>query len=132
MANRVLLGLRGSDYGLFVSKPGGNVLSDGDIDLLLSSENTGGIGQILLFQEIAVSANATTTQNYNNRGGGKTFFYWWSGASTGYSASVTFLTGTALTVKSKFVNSTTNQIEVVNSGGSNATIVALVLNKAAA
>ena len=131
MRNRVLLGLRGSDYGLFVSKPGGNVLSDGDIDLLLSSENTGGIGQILLFQEIAVAANATTTQNYNNRGGGKTFFYWWSGPSTGYSASLTFLTGTELTVKSKFVNSTTNQIEIVNTGG-NVTIVALVLNKAAA
>lgn len=131
MGNRVLLGLRGSDYGLFVSKPGGNVLSDGDIDLLLSSENTGGIGQILLFQEIAVAANATTTQNYNNRGGGKTFFYWWSGPSTGYSASLTFLTGTELTVKSKFVNSTTNQIEIVNTGG-NVTIVALVLNKAAA
>ena len=37
MANRVLLGERGSDYGLFISKPGANVISCGPEDMLFDS-----------------------------------------------------------------------------------------------
>tara|TARA_Y100000361_G_scaffold148688_1_gene161902 strand:- start:1228 stop:1752 length:525 start_codon:yes stop_codon:yes gene_type:complete len=37
MANRVLLGNRGGDYGLFVSKPGTNVLTCDEEDMLLDS-----------------------------------------------------------------------------------------------
>lgn len=37
MANRVLLGKRGSDYGLFVSKSGSNVVSCDDDDMLFDS-----------------------------------------------------------------------------------------------
>ena len=37
MANRVLLGNRGSDYGLFVSKPGANVLTCDPEDMLIDS-----------------------------------------------------------------------------------------------
>ena len=132
MGNRVLLGNKGSDYGLWVSKPGGNVLTDGDVDLLLSSENTGGIGQILLFQQIDISANSTTTQNYNNRGGGKTFFYWWSGSSASYAAGTQFLTSAAITCQNNYVNSTTNQIVAVNGLSSATTLTVLVINKAAA
>ena len=39
MANRVLLGKRGSDYGLFISKPGKDVTSVGREDLIFSSED---------------------------------------------------------------------------------------------
>ena len=132
MANRVLLGKKGSDYGLWVSKPSGNALTDGDVDLLLSSENTGGIGQILLFQEISISGNSTTTQNYNNRGGGKTFFYWWNGASTSYAAGIGFLTSAAITCQNNYVNATTNQIVAVNGLSTSTTLTVLVINKAAA
>lgn len=38
MANRVLLGLRGSDYGLWVSKPAQNVLTAPPSGLLFSSD----------------------------------------------------------------------------------------------
>lgn len=131
MGNRVLLGNKGSDYGLWVSKPGGNVLTDGDVDLLLSSESSGGIAQILLFQEIGVSSNSTTTQNYNNRGGGKTFFYWWDGPSDNYAAGLGFLTSNDITCTNKYVNSTTNQIEVISTGNA-AILTVLVINKAAA
>jgi hypothetical protein len=132
MANRVLVGKKGSDYGLWVSKPGGNALTDGDADLLLSSENTGGIGQILLFQQIDISANSTTTQNYNSRGGGKTFFYWWNGAPSSYAAGVGFLTSAAITCQNNYVNTTTNQIVAVNGLGSSTSLTVLVINKAAA
>jgi hypothetical protein len=39
MANRVLLGLRGSQYGLWVSKPGQNVLTAVDPNLLFSIDD---------------------------------------------------------------------------------------------
>ena len=39
MANRVLLGKKGSDYGLFISKPGKDVTSVGREDLIFSSED---------------------------------------------------------------------------------------------
>ena len=133
--DRVLVGKKGSDYGLWVSKPSGNVLSDADVDLLFSSENTNGIGQTLLFQQIdmadGTSSPTTTTQNYNNRGGGKTFFYWWNGTTTSYAAASGFLTSTAVAVTNKYVNATTNQIEITNSGAA-ASIIVLVINKAAA
>jgi len=132
MANRVLVGNKGSDYGLWVSKPSGNVLTDGDVDLLFSSENASGIGQILLFQEISISGNSTTTQNYNSRGGGKTFFYWWNGASTSYAAGIGFLTSAAITCQNNYVNATTNQIVAVNGLSSATTLTVLVINKAAA
>jgi hypothetical protein len=132
MANRVLVGNKGSDYGLFVSKPGGNVLSDADKDLLLSSESSGGIGQILLFQQLDISANATTTQNYNNRGGGKTFFYWWQGASDNYAAGISFLTTASISCSNNYVNATTNQLVAVNGTSNNISLTILVMNKAAA
>lgn len=37
MANRVLLGKKGSDYGLWVSRPGQNVLTANDADMLFST-----------------------------------------------------------------------------------------------
>jgi hypothetical protein len=130
--DRVLVGEKGSDYGLWVSKPGGDVLSDADVDLLFSSENAGGIGQILLFQQVDIPANSTTTQNYNNRGGGKTFFYWWSGSSASYAAGAQFLTSAAITCSNNYVNATTNQIVAVNGLNSSASLTVLVINKAAA
>ena len=40
MANRVLLGKKGSDYGLWISKPGKDVTSVGREDLIFSSEDS--------------------------------------------------------------------------------------------
>jgi len=137
MANRVLLGKKGSDYGLWVSKPGGNALTDADAELLLSSEVVG-MGQVILFQNIAVPASSTVTQNYNSRGGGKSFFNWWINADylggtsdSNYNSGVG-LAGVFLTVKNKYVNSTTNQIEIVNISNSAYNVIVMVLNKAAA
>ena len=144
MGNRVLLGNKGSDYGLWVSKPGGNVLSDADKNLLLSSELGNGIAQTLIFQNIAVAAapsagsSATATQNYNSRGGGKSFFYWWINAdylggndASNYNGGLGF-SGAYITVKNKYINATTNQIEVTNVNTAAANVLVLVINKAAA
>ena len=138
MSNRVLLGEWGSDYGLWVSKPGGNVLSDADKDMLLSPE-IAGMGQIIMFQSFSVSADATTTQNYNSRGGGKSFFNWWIDAdylggtgNSNYNSGVGF-SGVFLTVENKYINSTTNQIRIVNTHLSVAySVLVMVVNQAAA
>lgn len=37
MANIGLIGMRGAEAGLFIAKPGGNVLTDADADLLFST-----------------------------------------------------------------------------------------------
>ena len=58
MANRVLLGKRGSEYGLWVSKPGSNVVSCDPEDMLFDSTNMD-YGQTLARGFIAGDAGAT-------------------------------------------------------------------------
>jgi hypothetical protein len=138
MTDRVLIGKKGSDYGLWVAEPGGDVLNDTDKEMLLSS-NIVGTAQILMFQNISVAANATATQNYLSNGGGKSFFNYWINAdylggadASNYNSGLGF-SGWFISVKNKYVNSTTNQIEVTNVHTSNAyNILVLVVNQAAA
>lgn len=69
MANRVLLGQRGSDYGLWVSKPGQNVLT-ANADQLLFSPDTQML-QVIYSDVIRTSGsggNATYTRSWTNPG----------------------------------------------------------------
>ncbi len=58
MANRVLLGERGSDYGLWISKEGENVLTCDPEDMLFDSTNMD-YGQTLARGFVAGDAGAT-------------------------------------------------------------------------
>ncbi len=58
MANRILLGKRGSDYGLWVSKPGSNVATCDAEDMLFDSANMD-YGQVLARGMVAGDAGAT-------------------------------------------------------------------------
>ena len=58
MANRVQLGQRGSEYGLWVSKPGANVLTCDQEDMLFDSTNMD-YGQTLARGYIEGDAGAT-------------------------------------------------------------------------
>ena len=59
MANRILLGNRGGTYGLFVSKPGSNVISCDDEDLMFDSRK-GKYAQVLANQNGSGSAQSVT------------------------------------------------------------------------
>ena len=59
MANRVLLGNRGGTYGLFVSKPGSNVINCDDEDLMFDSRK-GKFAQVLANQNGTGSAQSVT------------------------------------------------------------------------
>ena len=59
MANRILLGNRGGTYGLFVSKPGSNVISCDDEDLMFYSRK-GKFAQVLSNQNGSGSAQSVT------------------------------------------------------------------------
>ena len=59
MANRILLGNRGCTYGLFVSKPGSNVISCDDEDLMFDSRK-GKFAQVLANQNGSGSAQSVT------------------------------------------------------------------------
>lgn len=56
MTNRVLLGKKGSDYGLWVSKPGQNVLTASDDNMLLSTD----------FQAFQIVASGVINNPSNN------------------------------------------------------------------
>ena len=58
MANRVQLGKRGSEYGLWISKPGANVLTCDQEDMLFDSTNMD-YGQTLARGFVAGDAGAT-------------------------------------------------------------------------
>ena len=78
MANRVLFGKRGSDYGLFVSKPGANVISCDPEDMLFDSRRkeivsnpfTSGTGTVT-FSGTSSASNYLNTDNDNNFGSGR-------------------------------------------------------------
>ncbi len=61
MANRVLLGKKGSDYGLWVSKPGKDVTSASGIDLIFDSETSHGNGY--LHQVIDITCSSSNPWN---------------------------------------------------------------------
>ena len=74
MANRVLLGKRGSEYGLWVSKPGSNVVSCDPEDMLFDSENMD-FGQVLARGMVAGNAGATNI-SVTVRDGVKSFYHY--------------------------------------------------------
>ena len=142
MGNRVIVGKKGSEYGLWVSKPGSDVTSVGDKDMLFAS-SASGMGQVLFFQSIDVSngVGVTTEVSYLNQGNGKTFMNWWtatvgvtwmSGDATDYYTDSKQISGSYLIdVESTVVNSTTNKIIVTNKINLAQTIIVLVMKEAA-
>lgn len=67
MANRVLLGNRGGTYGLFVSKPGANVLSCDEEDMLLDSRRKEIISNPLQSGSATITFSGTSSDsNYLN------------------------------------------------------------------
>ena len=65
MANRVLLGERGSQYGLYVSRPGSNVLSCPDDELIFSTDSADQVDHVIILQEIT-STNQAAGTTVNN------------------------------------------------------------------
>tara|TARA_Y100001951_G_C11228911_1_gene233400 strand:+ start:225 stop:749 length:525 start_codon:yes stop_codon:yes gene_type:complete len=63
MANRVLLGKRGSDYGLWVSKSGANVLTCGDSDMIFNSEVSEG-SSVIKSGTLAITVGTSTNTDY--------------------------------------------------------------------
>jgi hypothetical protein len=59
MANRVLLGKRGSDYGLWVSKPGVNVLTCDPEDMIFDTDLD--YGQVVAKGSVSSATNVSVT-----------------------------------------------------------------------
>ena len=71
MANRVLLGNRGSDYGLWVSKAGANVLTWEEEDMLIDANRAEIVSQPLDSGTGTISFSGTSSAwNYNNSNSG--------------------------------------------------------------
>tara|TARA_Y100000004_G_scaffold193877_1_gene257234 strand:- start:923 stop:1321 length:399 start_codon:yes stop_codon:yes gene_type:complete len=132
MANRVLLGKKGSDYGLWVSKSGSDVTSVSDTDMLFAT-TAASVGQILFFQTIDVSANSNTTVDYKNLGGVNTYLEWMvvDSANT-YKTDKGSGGPMPLTVSSTKVDSTKNRITVTNNTTGSLTVAVIVFKEAAA
>ena len=137
MADRVLLGKKSSDYGLWVSRATTEADSATDKDMLMSSTSPS-VGQILFFQKIDVSGNATTTLDYKNYGGVKTFIHWWvnedylgGGTDDRYTSDGGFA-GLLVTVTNAYVNSTTNRITVTSLTSQSKSVIVMVFKEAAA
>lgn len=139
MANRVILGKKGSDYGLFISKPTLDVISEGNDDMLISSTSAS-MGQVLFFQKIDVGGSATVTQTYLNQGGVKTFCMFWTnndylggGDNDYYTIDMGFAGSVVgLTITNEYTNSTTNTLRIVNAAYSASSVIVLVMKEAAA
>lgn len=65
MANRVLLGQRGSQYGLFVSRPGSDVLTCANDELLFSTNSADQVDHAIVLDQIS-SVNQTAGSTVNN------------------------------------------------------------------
>ncbi len=132
MANRVLLGKKGSDYGLWVSKSGSDVTSVSDTDMLFAT-TAASIGQVLFYQTIDVNGNASTTVDYLNLGGVNTFVEWMvvDSANT-YKTDKGSGGPMPLNVASTKVDSTKNRITVTNNTNGSLSVAVMVFKEAAA
>ena len=65
MTNRVLLGQRGSQYGLFVSRAGSDVLTCPDDELTFSTDSSDQVDHAIVLEEIT-STNQTAGSTVNN------------------------------------------------------------------
>ena len=87
MANRVLLGKRGSDYGLWVSKPGANVLTCDEEDMLIDANRAEIVSQPLDSGTGTVVFSGTSSAwNYNNTNSGGV-----SGSFTSFNATYDYI-----------------------------------------
>ena len=132
MGNRVLLGEKGSNYGLWVSRQGQDVTSVSDTDMLFSTTSAS-IGQVLFYQTIDVSGNASTTVDYLNLGGVNTFIEWMvvDSANT-YKTDKGSGGPMPLNVASTKVDSTKNRITVTNNTNGSLSVAVMVFKEAAA
>jgi hypothetical protein len=65
MSNRVLVGARGSQFGLYVSRTGSNVLTCPDDELIFSSDTADQVDHALVLDQIT-STNQTAGSTVNN------------------------------------------------------------------
>jgi hypothetical protein len=65
MANRVLLGQRGSQYGLYVSRSGSDVLTCPDDELIFSTDSADQVDHVIVLEEIT-STNQAAGTTVNN------------------------------------------------------------------
>jgi len=65
MANRVLLGQRGSQYGLYVSRSGSDVLTCPDDELVFSTDSSDQVDHAIVLEEIT-STNQAAGTTVNN------------------------------------------------------------------
>jgi len=65
MANRLLLGQRGSQYGLFVSRSGSDVLTCANDELLFSTNSADQVDHAIVLDQIS-SINQTAGSTVNN------------------------------------------------------------------
>lgn len=65
MANRLLLGQRGSQYGLFVSRSGSDVLTCANDELLFSTNSADQVDHAIVLDQIS-SVNQTAGSTVNN------------------------------------------------------------------
>ena len=143
MTDRVLLGEKGSDYGLWVSKPNGDVTSVEDKDMLFSTTSAS-VSQILFFQTFSVPAApnigtpGVTTVEYKNYGGVKTYMEWWtnlsftSANSSSYTSEKGVSGGIVLTVINEKISSTANRITIENLLNASKVVIIAVWKEAAA
>lgn len=66
MSQRVLLGKKGSTYGLFISKPGVNVTS-ADSDQLIFDSTAKGYGQAIFKETITLSRGTSQTRTFSSK-----------------------------------------------------------------
>lgn len=67
MTGRVLLGKKGSNYGLYVSRPGKEVTTVGREDLIFSSDDTR-TSQVLKIIDATLSSASSVSVNFNGDG----------------------------------------------------------------
>ena len=115
MANRILLGQRGSDYGLWVSKPGKNVLTANDPeDMLFSSTSAvNQYGEILAKGSFTFSATSgeTKTVTVTMKNNIKPYVIWYYQVSSTYTPINVFTSSIETTYSFPSTNSCTIQFK---------------------
>ena len=130
MANRVLLGNHSSyGYGLFISKPGVNVLGANKLTNIFDTQSdVARIGQVLLFQELDVPASGLTFTHANFNC--NTYSYVISDSSHGaINYSTIAVSSSYVTVSATQTNSTTTTATFSNAHTSAVSCVYLVVKE---
>jgi hypothetical protein len=115
MANRVLLGQKGSDYGLWVSKPGKNVLTANDPeDMLFSSTSaTNQYGEVLARGSYTFGSTSgeTTSVTVTMRDNTEPYVIWYYQVSSTYTPINIFTSSIETTYSFPSTNSCTIQFK---------------------